>query len=115
MYLYFANDNGDVYKVRDNGASATQIWKRDLDLALNLPVRSGIIISGDKLYFGAADSKMHCLDKTTAGGSNCAGWSDLAVSGIVSATPYVDDRTGVNGLPDPKRLVVESVHASFGR
>lgn len=91
-YLYFANDNGDVYKIRDNGASATLVWKRELAV----PVRSNIVVSGDKLYFGADDNKMHCIDKLSADGADCAGWADLAVTGVVSATPMVDNRTGVN-------------------
>ena len=90
--IYFADDAGDVYKLQDNGTSASLVWKR----SLGVQIRSGLIDSGTSLYFGASDNTMHCIDKTSASGAVCSGWIDLPVSGAVSNTPLVDNRTGVN-------------------
>jgi outer membrane protein assembly factor BamB len=92
--VYFANDNGDVYKIRDDGLTKNSMW--DPPRALGTQVRSSINVYGDRLYFGAADNKMHCIDKTSADGADCGDWPNYDVSGTVSGTPLVDDRTGVN-------------------
>ncbi|MEK7721861.1 MAG: fibronectin type III domain-containing protein, partial [Elusimicrobiota bacterium] len=44
VYIYFANDNGDVYKVRDDDATVSDppIWKR----SLGTQIRSNVMSSG---------------------------------------------------------------------
>jgi outer membrane protein assembly factor BamB len=102
VYLYFADDYGDIYKIRDNEASAQQIWKRQL----GAKVVSNPVDSGAKLYFGADNARVYCLNK--ADGSDCAGWTyDAGFTASVSGTISLDDRTpGVNaswiGLEDGK-------------
>lgn len=102
MYIYFADDNGDVYKVKDNDASPQQIWKRPLGVS----VGNNLIGSVDKIYFGAATGGVRCLNK--ADGSDCAGWTnDAGFTAPVSGTLSLDDYTpGVNaswiGLEDGK-------------
>ncbi|HCC48560.1 MAG TPA: hypothetical protein DEQ38_10670 [Elusimicrobia bacterium] len=91
-YIYFANDLGDVYKLRDNGSGYTLVWKRSMGFA----VRSDITVSGSSLYFGAADNAVHCIDMADPAGANCFDWTDLPVAGVISGTPMVDNRTGVN-------------------
>ena len=102
VYLYFADVAGDIYKIRDNDASSQQIWKRQLGVS----VVSNPIDSSAKLYFGAADNRVYCLNK--ADGSDCLGWTyDAGFTAPISGTLALDDRTpGVNaswiGLEDGK-------------
>lgn len=91
-YLYFANDLGDVYKIWDKGDTSEVKWKR----SLNTQIRSNPVVSGTRLYFGGADSKVHCIDMYSADGALCPGWTDLPVTGVISGTPMIDNRTGVN-------------------
>ena len=101
--IYFANDNGDVYRVQDNGGSVAQQWKRSLGSS----VRSSVIVVGDRLYLGTADSKIYCLN--VSDGLNCAGWSfSGSVDAPIVGTMSIDDRTDINrgwiGLDNGKML-----------
>jgi hypothetical protein len=92
VYIYFANDNGDVYKVKDEGSSASAAWASPYHVPA-AKIRSSLILYGSRIYFGADDNKMHCVMRDK---SACSLWNDIAVPGVVSATPAVDDRNGVN-------------------
>ncbi|MFA7008369.1 MAG: fibronectin type III domain-containing protein [Elusimicrobiales bacterium] len=115
LYIYFADDNGDVYKVRDDEAGAVLVWKQPLGAA----VRSNIMCpsldcSGPRMYFGASDSTVRCLNK--ADGTPCPGWSFAgAITAPPSGTISIDDRATVNtgwiGLEDGK---VVAVHTADG-
>ncbi|MFA6316445.1 MAG: PQQ-binding-like beta-propeller repeat protein, partial [Elusimicrobiota bacterium] len=91
-YIYFANDQGDVYKIRDNGGTWTQMWKKDLTGAfLGAPV-----FTNDALYIGAPDQKVYKLDITNG---NTLWTSPESVTGVFSATPFVDEYSpGTNSL-----------------
>ncbi|MDA3824163.1 MAG: lamin tail domain-containing protein [Bacteroidales bacterium] len=112
VYIYFATDNGDIYKVQDNNGSAGFIWKQ----SLGATVVSGImdIDTSAKFYFGTSDNKVHCLNKVD--GSNCgAGWP-----ATVSANPVglmsIDDRATINtgwiGLEDGNLVALGTVDGS---
>jgi len=107
--IYFGDDNGDIYKIADSGVSASFVWKRPLSTT----VRSDIIFSGNKLYFGGSDNKVYCLNASD--GSDCAGWTyDAQVTAAISGTPSLDDYTdGVNagwiGLEDGTVIKFRSV------
>ncbi|MBI5244337.1 MAG: PQQ-binding-like beta-propeller repeat protein, partial [Elusimicrobia bacterium] len=93
-FIYFANDQGDIYKIRDDGIFATQMWKRDLTGSfLSAPALPGSVI-----FIGAVDAKVYKLDYLT--GDNAIGWGfDATITGAFSGTPYVDTYTsGVNAL-----------------
>ena len=100
LYIYFANDNGDVYKLRDKAVSegppgAELAWQKHPigDFA----IRSNIvdIDTEASLYFGAADKKVHCLKK--ADGTDCGGWSSISVGDSpIAGTMVLDSRAAVN-------------------
>ena len=104
LFLYFADDNGDIYKVADNESGAALSWKKHIGAA----IKSGIMCadtdcSGDRFYFGAADNTVRCLLKDT--GDACASWTlSSAVTAEVAGTISVDGRDSVNsawvGLED---------------
>ncbi len=112
VVIYFANDNGDVYKLRDNNTAAALVWKQPVGAA----VRSNVMCSdlgctGTKLYFGADDHTVRCLNKSD--GTPCAGWTFAAnVTAAVSGTISIDDRntikTGWVGLEDGKIVALQT-------
>ncbi|RLG60380.1 hypothetical protein DRN86_02675 [Candidatus Geothermarchaeota archaeon] len=93
-YIYFANEAGEIYKIRDDGADKTQIWSR----ALTQPVSSAMGFAGDYVYVGCDDGKVYKLDITN--GNTAAGWTfDGSISGDISSSPAIDEyTTGVNAL-----------------
>ena len=100
VYLYFAGANGDVYKVRDLGASASQAWRTPLGSAVK-----SMTDTDTRLYVSAADNKVHCLNKTD--GQPCANWSFASeITAPVAGLPTVDERASVAtawaGLEDGK-------------
>ncbi|MGD9641917.1 MAG: fibronectin type III domain-containing protein [Elusimicrobiales bacterium] len=100
VYLYFAGANGDVYKVRDQGASAAQTWKIPLGSAVK-----SMLDTDTRLYVAVADNKVHCLNK--ADGQPCANWSFASeITAPVAGLPTVDERASVAtawaGLEDGK-------------
>jgi hypothetical protein len=106
LYLYFANDNGDVYKVQDNNSSAGPVWKQSLGVAIKSNIMcTDIVCSGPQLYFGAGDNTVRCLQKSN--GQPCSGWTYAsAVTAPISGTIAIDDRGTINtgwvGLEDGK-------------
>ncbi|MBI5744361.1 MAG: lamin tail domain-containing protein [Elusimicrobia bacterium] len=110
VYVYFADDAGDVYKVKDLESSGYQQWKRSLGVQL----RSDIMISGTKIFLGAVNNRTYCLN--TSDGQDCAGWTYASgITGPITSALSVDDRDTVNtawaGLEDGK---VVSVRTSDG-
>jgi hypothetical protein len=112
VYVYFADDNGDVYKVKDGETSASLGWKQ----SLGTPVKSNImctdlLCTGSKIYFGAGDNTVRCLNKTD--GTPCSGWTYAsAVTAAISGTISIDDRstikTGWIGLEDGKMVALQT-------
>ncbi len=101
VYVYFGNDAGRLYKLRDDPDSGYKMWERNL----SNPIRSGIIMSGAKLYVGSNNSKVYCMNKSD--GLDCTGWTfDPGITANISGTPSVDDTAGVHaswvGLEDGK-------------
>ena len=101
VYLYLAGDNGDVYKLRDDGGSVSQAWPK---VSLGAAVRS-ISDTDSRLYVATADNRLNCLNK--ADGSACAGWTfSPAVSAPPAGSPSIDERATVTtawaGLEDGK-------------
>ncbi|PIU20104.1 MAG: hypothetical protein COT18_04055, partial [Elusimicrobia bacterium CG08_land_8_20_14_0_20_59_10] len=96
VYIYFATDGGDLYKIRDNGGYVSEAWPSKRSIGAGVQIRSGVVQSGNKLYFGASDSKIYCINK--ADGANCAGWTfDAAINSPVVGTIAIDEWTpGVN-------------------
>jgi hypothetical protein len=91
VYVYLATDNGDIYKVMDNEYSAQQIWKRSIGLS----VKTNLIDSGDRIYFGADDKKVYCLNKEN--GNDCVNWNyDAGFTAAISGTLSLDDTLGIN-------------------
>ena len=106
VYLYFAGANGDVYKVRDQGASAAQTWKTSLGARA-----SSVLDTATRLYVPTADNKVHCLNK--ADGQACAGWTfSSALTAAPAGTPSVDERATVAtawiGLEDGKLVSLKT-------
>ncbi|MEW5907083.1 MAG: fibronectin type III domain-containing protein [Elusimicrobiota bacterium] len=100
VFVYFAGDNGDVYKIRDDGGSAAQIWRVSLGFAAK-----SLLDSGERLYVPTQDNKVRCLNKSD--GLACSGWTfSTAVTGVPAGTPSVDERATVVtlwvGLEDGK-------------
>ena len=97
VYIYFAADDGTVYKVQDNGDSASEAW------TVNFPgvkVSSGIIdVDTDPvLYFGGSTAAnahaIYCLNKSD--GSGCGpGWP-FSVPARVSGQMVLDSRATIN-------------------
>ena len=93
-YVYFANNNGDVYKIKDEGATASQVWKR----AIGGQFQSAPVVLGATVYMSATDGKVYKLKY--GDGTDASGWSyDAGITGAFSGTPYVDDyTTGINAM-----------------
>ncbi|MBI4801299.1 MAG: lamin tail domain-containing protein [Elusimicrobia bacterium] len=109
IYLYFANDNGDVYKLRDDETSAALIWTK----ALGVIIKSNImdISVSTVVYFGADDKKVYCLAK--ADGAACSGWTNAsAITAAISGAMSIDDRDTINlgwiGLEDGKVVALKT-------
>ena len=112
LYLYFADDNGDVYKIRDNDSSAGLSWKK----SIGAPIRSNLMCSdvscsGDVFYFGAGDNTVRCLNK--ADGTPCSGWTYAsAITAPISGMMAIDNRATVNtawiGLEDGKMVALKT-------
>jgi hypothetical protein len=95
FYIYFANDAGNVYKVKDLGTSY-QVTSPGWTRSLATIIRSGIVQSGSKVYGGTNDNKLYCLNKSD--GLNCANWTfDTAINAPISGSPSVDE-SSFNGL-----------------
>ena len=100
VYLYLAGENGDIYKVRDEGAAAGQAWK------VSLGARpTSVLETAERLYIPTSDNKVQCLNR--ADGQTCAGWNfSSAVTAPPAGTPSVDERATVAtvwiGLEDGK-------------
>ena len=109
VYVYFADDNGDIYKVQDNNSAPLgPKWKK----SIGVPVRSSLmctdqVCSGDVFYFGAADNKVRCMNKSD--GSPCAGWNYASaitapIAGMMSIDARATINTGWTGLEDGKMV-----------
>ncbi|HAT72589.1 MAG TPA: hypothetical protein DCS63_07220 [Elusimicrobia bacterium] len=101
VYIYFAGENGDVYKLRDNGGTVTEAWPK---VSLGAVVKS-ISDTDSRLYVATADNKLHCRNKTD--GSACSGWNFAsAVTAPPAGAPSIDERATVatawTGLEDGK-------------
>ncbi|NLI09835.1 MAG: PQQ-binding-like beta-propeller repeat protein, partial [Elusimicrobia bacterium] len=91
VYLYFADSLGNIYKLKDNGASGSQEWKINLSNA----VSGNLIDTQDKIYTATSDGKIHCINKID--GNTCSGWTyDLGFNGSISGTLSIDDRPEIN-------------------
>ena len=106
VYLYFAGDNGDVYKVRDEGSSVSQAWKTSLGARA-----SSVLDTAARLYVPTADGKVHCLNRSD--GQACAGWTfSSALTAAPAGTPSVDERATVAtvwiGLEDGKMVSLKA-------
>ncbi|OGR45371.1 MAG: hypothetical protein A2X35_03770 [Elusimicrobia bacterium GWA2_61_42] len=102
VYLYFAGENGDVYKLRDNGGTVTEAWPSKV--SLEAAVKS-ISDTDSRLYVATADNKLHCRNK--ADGSACLTWSFAsAITAPPAGAPSIDERATVitlwAGLEDGK-------------
>jgi hypothetical protein len=100
VYLYLAGENGDIYKVRDDGAAAGQVWK------VSLGARpTSVLETTERLYIPTSDNKVRCLNRSD--GQACAGWNfSSALTAPPAGTPSVDERATVAtvwiGLEDGK-------------
>ena len=106
VYLYFAGINGDVYKVRDDGATAGQDWKASLG---SRP--TSVLDTASRLYVPTADGKVHCLNRSD--GLACSGWTfSSALTAAPAGTPSVDERATVVtlwiGLEDGKLVSLKT-------
>jgi len=91
VYLYFATENGDIYKLKDNGLSYTQQWK--INVSAN--IKNNIIDTETKLYIATQNNKIYCLNKID--GNICSGWNfDSGIDSPISGTMALDDRADVN-------------------
>jgi hypothetical protein len=81
-YLFFADENGNVYKLRDNGSSCTQMWSKPL--AQN----AGQVVVRDYVYATGNNGNMYKLSSET--GSDAVGW-DGSLAGSLQGTPVIMD------------------------
>ncbi|MFA6450191.1 MAG: PQQ-binding-like beta-propeller repeat protein, partial [bacterium] len=85
--IYFGDENGNLYAVRDNGASYTELWK--VTPVATAAIRTGIIrwLSGTegRLYFGALDNRVYC--RNSSNGAICTGWTNPNLGSAVYSTP----------------------------
>jgi hypothetical protein len=95
-YIYFLNNSGDIYKIRDDGSYATQVWVRDLP-AGNWCSSLGWDYSG-YLYVGGADGRVYKLSQQD--GTTPSTWVyDATITGELSTIPAIDAFSpGVNSL-----------------
>jgi len=106
VHLYFTGENGDVYKVRDDGGSVAQEWKTPLGARA-----VSIVNTAARLYIPTEDSRVHCLNRSD--GQPCSGWTfSSAVTAPPAGTPSVDERATVAtawiGLEDGKLVSLKT-------
>jgi len=106
VHLYFTGENGDVYKLRDDGGSVAQEWKTPLGARA-----VSIVNTAARLYIPTEDSKVHCLNRSD--GQSCSGWTfSSAVTAPPAGTPSVDERATVAtawvGLEDGKIISLKT-------
>ena len=90
-FIYFVCENGDVYKIQDNGTYASVVWKTNIGTT----VKGDIYDSDTKIYFGTINNKIYCLNK--ADGNVCSGWSfDSGIDSQVNTSLSIDFRNDVN-------------------
>ncbi len=96
LYVYFADDNGDVYKVQDNDSGAGLVWSSATQVAVRSNIMCGDLwCTGPQMYFGDTNNKVKCINK--ADGQACAGWSYAsAINAPISGTIAIDDRATIN-------------------
>ncbi|OGR76399.1 MAG: hypothetical protein A2X32_12450 [Elusimicrobia bacterium GWC2_64_44] len=106
VYLYFTGENGDVYKVRDDGGSVAEEWKTSLGSRA-----VSVLETAARLYIPTADNKVRCLNRSD--GQPCSGWTfSSEVTASPAGTPSVDERatvaTGWIGLEDGKLVSLKT-------
>jgi hypothetical protein len=90
-FIYFACENGDIYKVQDNGSGVSQVWKTNI----NAQVSGELYDSDDKIYFGTKDNKIYCLNKANA--TTCSNWTfDTGINSPITSSLSIDFRQDVN-------------------
>ncbi|MFH1415963.1 MAG: lamin tail domain-containing protein [Elusimicrobiota bacterium] len=89
-YLYFADNSGNVYKLRDNGNDYTQMWSKPLTTTFDS------IVVRDYVYAPGADGNIRKLGKDT--GLGAGNW-DGGLAGSLKGFPAVQDGwRGVSAL-----------------
>ncbi|MFH1612362.1 MAG: PQQ-binding-like beta-propeller repeat protein [bacterium] len=87
--IIFGDDNGRLYKIRDNGTSATELWV--VTLSSGNSIRSSPIINStkNKIFVGCNDGFVYGVD---ANGSALSNWP-VSIGEPVQSTPgiYVAD------------------------
>jgi len=115
VYIYFADDNGDVYKIQDTGASPVETWSPSPSALGSVSARS-LIDSGTKLYIAGSNNNVYCVYKSTGG--QCTDWTHpVQVDAPISGTLCIDDRTGIKmawvGLEDGKVVSLKTGDGSY--
>lgn len=108
VHIYFAGENGDIYKLRDNGGSVTEAWPSKVSLAAAV---KSISDTDSRLYVATADNKLHCRNKSD--GSACSPWNFAsAVTAPPAGAPSIDERATVTtvwaGLEDGKVISLKT-------
>ncbi|HOL62953.1 MAG TPA: lamin tail domain-containing protein, partial [Elusimicrobiales bacterium] len=90
-YIYVVAANGDVYKLKDDDTSYSQIWKTNI----NDTVNSDLYDSDTAIYLGTQNNKILCLNKSD--GNVCDGWAfDNSIDSSINTDFSIDFRPDVN-------------------
>lgn len=84
--IYFGDEGGYFYAVRDNGSTASQVWKVSAGTSA---IRTGATrwLNGTegRIYFGSLNGYVYCLNEST--GAKCSGWSNPSLGSAIYSTP----------------------------
>ncbi len=86
--VFFATDCGQVYCYDANANVAIQNWMYDIGSAM---IRATFAVGFDRLWFGASDNKLYCLDNINGTVPSMAfGWP-VATGNYVESAPVYDN------------------------
>lgn len=120
--IYFGDESGNFYAVRDNTTSASLVWSRSVaSAAIRTSSTRWVNESSEgRLYFASLDGKMYC--RKASDGNPCTDWSDVNLGSPIYSTPasandgyiYVGASNGTIAKVDRVNANVIAMYNGYG-